>query len=42
MQVLVFNLVALDDFVRLKDLMLLDLDHLMDQCLNDADAHVII
>ena len=42
MQVLVLNLVILYDAVRLKDRVLFDLNHLMDECLNDPNSHVIV
>lgn len=42
MQVLVLYFVLLDHSVRLKDCMLFDFDHLVDQCFNNADTHVII
>ena len=42
MKVLVLNFVILNDLIGLEDRVLLNLDHLVDQCLDDADAHIVV
>ena len=42
MQMLVLNFVVLNHLVGLKDRVLLNLDCLMDESLDDSNAHVII
>ena len=41
-KMLVLSLMELHDLVGLEYLVLLDLDHLMDECLDNPDAHLII